>query len=479
MPPESQRMQGNRVTEVQVRMDCNGCVQKIKKALHGVHGISELYIDVPGQKLTLIGNADPGLIVKAIKKIRKSAIICSHTELPDEEPSKPPEEQPPEEEGGGGAPPSTAEPIKPPSEEPHKDTPPPPPHEINQPPEEIPSPEAAPKMTRIPSNDMKDVHQRVHRYPSAYYRYGYGDGPPQWSHYQPSGSMGFRRQPPPTDLGFQFEPPPPPQNNGSRLVYEPPPRPNSSRFRYESPSPPRDSSRTRQEAPPPPLPPRNPTFKHDHGREPPYDSDLKCDSNLTRSCSWIKQEPPPPLGSSSRLERQEPMPRGGRGVNWVLARAKSVLGGGGGLSSSSELAVLGSGGMLGFLGFVDQPIPVLYQDGLDFRHRQEPPSPPSYTLEFNPPPHQSLSGFMQPVYVSHSYNAYKPSPYVTGYEFAPPPPPRAMYHRRADPYAEGMYRTPRPYAGYDYSEDSHNGNNSNANISSMFSEENPNACAIS
>lgn len=195
---------------------------------------------------------------------------------------------------------------------------------------------------------------------------------------------------------------------------------------------------------PPPPAPRNPTSKHDRGQEPPQNPDSKYDPYLTQNRSRFRQEPPPPPNSSSRLERQEPSPP------YNPKEPKQ-----------------------------DQPIPVLYQDGLDFRHRQEPPPPPSYTSEFNPPPHQSLSGFMQPVYVSHSYNAYKPSPYITGYEFAPPPPPRAMYHRRADPYAEGMYPTPRPYAGYDYSEDSHNGNNSNANISSMFSEENPNACAIS
>lgn len=31
-------MQKPQVTEIQVRIDCNGCVQKIKKALHGING---------------------------------------------------------------------------------------------------------------------------------------------------------------------------------------------------------------------------------------------------------------------------------------------------------------------------------------------------------------------------------------------------------------------------------------------------------
>ncbi|XP_027164759.1 extensin-1-like [Coffea eugenioides] len=89
-----------RVTEIQVRMDCNGCVQKIKKALLGISGVYELYIDFPQQKITIIGCADPEKIVKAIKKTRKTAIICSHTEPPD------PQAQPsdPDNQGEGTAP---------------------------------------------------------------------------------------------------------------------------------------------------------------------------------------------------------------------------------------------------------------------------------------------------------------------------------------------------------------------------------------
>ncbi|OMO53586.1 hypothetical protein CCACVL1_28525 [Corchorus capsularis] len=93
-----------RVTEIQVRMDCNGCVQKIKKALHGIQGIYEVYPDIAQQKLTIIGWADPERIVKAIRKTRKIATICSHSQ-PSEAPAAQPPEQPPE---GGAPPPGTA-----------------------------------------------------------------------------------------------------------------------------------------------------------------------------------------------------------------------------------------------------------------------------------------------------------------------------------------------------------------------------------
>ncbi|CAA3025622.1 heavy metal-associated isoprenylated plant 35-like [Olea europaea subsp. europaea] len=96
-------MEKPRVTEIQVRMDCNGCVQKIKKALHGINGIYDLYVDFPQQKITIIGLADPQKIAKAIKKTRKTAIICSHSETSDDQPSEPAPD--------GGAPESTNQPT--------------------------------------------------------------------------------------------------------------------------------------------------------------------------------------------------------------------------------------------------------------------------------------------------------------------------------------------------------------------------------
>ncbi|XP_024996704.1 extensin-3-like [Cynara cardunculus var. scolymus] len=92
------------VTEIQVRIDCNGCVHKIKKALHQINGIYDIYIDIPQQKLTVIGWADPEKIIKAIKKTRKTATICSHTAAMESEsspedgaPSSYPENHPGEE----------------------------------------------------------------------------------------------------------------------------------------------------------------------------------------------------------------------------------------------------------------------------------------------------------------------------------------------------------------------------------------------
>ncbi|KAL0414787.1 UNVERIFIED_CONTAM: Heavy metal-associated isoprenylated plant protein 23 [Sesamum radiatum] len=100
-------MKKARVTEIKVRMDCNGCVQKIKKALRGIAGIYDVYVDLCQQKITVVGWADPDIIVKAIRKTRKRAVISSHSE----------QFAQPSPEGGatnGGAPPSES--SKPPAE---------------------------------------------------------------------------------------------------------------------------------------------------------------------------------------------------------------------------------------------------------------------------------------------------------------------------------------------------------------------------
>ncbi|CAH9095571.1 unnamed protein product [Cuscuta epithymum] len=514
MAQEPQRMQGSWVTEVQVRMDCNGCVQKVKKALNGIHGISELYIDFPQQRITLVGSADPEMIVKAIKKIRKRAIICSHTELPQEKPSQS-QEVPPEGGGGSGSP--SNESVNPPAEAPPDEARPPmeppkdpTPQEINQKTvEEKPCPETTVRMTNKNHRDVEDVQRVVYNHPADYYSYGYGGGEPQWNYHHPRGAgMGLGHQPPPSGPRLRHEPTPlPPTTNSSKLIYEPPllPNINTLRFMHESQPPPSRSSRKCQEPQP-----QNPESKHDRGQETCNNPEFKYDPNLIQKGSHYRQEPLPHSSSSLRLKPQEqpappnnPEPKYDRrqeppynpdfkydpymNQNGSRFRQEPVPY----LSSSSSSSRLKQ----------QEPTPpppppynageskkdpsMLYQNGMDFRQIKEPLSSPYYSSEFRrDPPTQ------RPVYVSHSYNAYKPPPYVTGYEFARSQPPRQMYNSGPNPYTDNMYPIPRPYTGYDYahprnsppdhySEDNRNGNNSDGNMSSIFSEENPNACTIS
>ncbi|CAN6468282.1 unnamed protein product [Victoria cruziana] len=185
-----------RVTEIHVRMDCHGCVQRIKKAVHGLNGIYEQYIDLPQQKLTIVGWVDPQLVVKAIKKARKVATICSHTEFVE---AKPETEPPPAETGSpatdgepkpADAAPAAPEPENPPPPaDPTPEPPPPPP-----PPEpEIPASDGAPATSETPvapvtkeiSEDFQpiDYNSKEYEHGGPWYLYHGKCGTPQVASY--------------------------------------------------------------------------------------------------------------------------------------------------------------------------------------------------------------------------------------------------------------------------------------------------------
>ncbi|KAK7303741.1 hypothetical protein RJT34_14654 [Clitoria ternatea] len=263
MVPEFQKP---RVTEIHVRMDCNGCVQKIKKALGGINGIYDHYVDFPQQKITIIGWKDPEKITKAIKKTRKMATICNIE--PTESPSQPeePPSQPTEQEPEG-----TAQATESTTTQPH--------------------------------------------------------------------------HPQPTEAGHQKEPP-----KDTPTVEQPPPSPKPA------------ENNPNQNTP---STPRTKEVEEVH---------VLCHNNPVN---------PPNYGN-----------RFGSGHNYV-----------------------------GHWGDRYHNSPIFLQ---------EP----------------------QPVYVTHSYNTYKPSPYVTEYEYVRSP-PRHTHYNRVEHYQNG-----------------------NGNITSMFSDENPNACRI-
>ncbi|CAI9779741.1 unnamed protein product [Fraxinus pennsylvanica] len=167
-----------RVTEIQVRIDCNGCVQKIKKALHGINGIYDLNIDVAQQKITIIGWADPEKIVKAIKRTRKNAIICSQTEPPDDQP-------PPD---GGAPPPESSNPPPEPDENTSAEQP-----KDSPPPESKPSPDEAADQTSRPKG-VEEAHVINHSPPE--HGSGYGGGRCNVAYPCGGSGTGFRGEPP-------------------------------------------------------------------------------------------------------------------------------------------------------------------------------------------------------------------------------------------------------------------------------------------
>ncbi|KAH9325063.1 hypothetical protein KI387_005241, partial [Taxus chinensis] len=73
-----------KITEIQVRMDCNGCLQKIRRALQTVQGIYKVHEDMAQQKIVVVGWAEPEKVMRAIKRTGKIAKLCSH-HTPEEE----------------------------------------------------------------------------------------------------------------------------------------------------------------------------------------------------------------------------------------------------------------------------------------------------------------------------------------------------------------------------------------------------------
>ncbi|KAF6141273.1 hypothetical protein GIB67_024357 [Kingdonia uniflora] len=215
-----------RVTEIQVRMDCNGCVQKIKKVLHGINGIYDLNIDFAQQKFTVVGWADPDRIVKAIRKTRKIATICSHTELSN--PPEPPTEPAPE---LANAPPAESPPSEAaPPTEPPKDPPPPTP--------ENPTPEVVvPTPVVTESSRPKDVEEvHVIHHHTSDYGYGYSG---QYGHgYWNNHSNSHWPRP---------EPRPYPQVYMSHNYNTYKPSPYISEYEYPRSSPPRQTRNHRME----------------------------------------------------------------------------------------------------------------------------------------------------------------------------------------------------------------------------------------
>ncbi|XP_040384209.1 heavy metal-associated isoprenylated plant protein 6-like [Oryza brachyantha] len=104
-----------RITELHVRMDCNGCEHKIRKTLRAIDGVSDVYVDSANQKVTVVGIADPERIVKAIRKTKRVPTIFSHTDPvappPAEGEPAPADAPPPEEEAAAAA--AAAEPAPP------------------------------------------------------------------------------------------------------------------------------------------------------------------------------------------------------------------------------------------------------------------------------------------------------------------------------------------------------------------------------
>ncbi|XP_054822799.1 heavy metal-associated isoprenylated plant protein 23-like [Prosopis cineraria] len=61
--------------ELKVRMDCDGCELKVKKALSSLSGVKSVDINRKQQKVTVTGNVEANKVLKAAKSTGKKAEI--------------------------------------------------------------------------------------------------------------------------------------------------------------------------------------------------------------------------------------------------------------------------------------------------------------------------------------------------------------------------------------------------------------------
>ncbi|KAF9621423.1 hypothetical protein IFM89_021462 [Coptis chinensis] len=60
--------------EIKVKFDCEGCVRKVKKAVEGMKGVTQVDIDQKHSKLTVVGYVEPKKVVsRVIRRTGKRA----------------------------------------------------------------------------------------------------------------------------------------------------------------------------------------------------------------------------------------------------------------------------------------------------------------------------------------------------------------------------------------------------------------------
>ncbi|XP_041014505.1 heavy metal-associated isoprenylated plant protein 26-like [Juglans microcarpa x Juglans regia] len=52
--------------EIKVKMDCEGCERKVKKAVEGLKGVQQVNVERKASKVTVVGYVDPGRVVARI-----------------------------------------------------------------------------------------------------------------------------------------------------------------------------------------------------------------------------------------------------------------------------------------------------------------------------------------------------------------------------------------------------------------------------
>lgn len=64
-------------TVVSVELLCSKCKKKVMKLIARIEGVNSIVLDSSKSQATVIGDADPAMILKKVRKFRKSAAFVS------------------------------------------------------------------------------------------------------------------------------------------------------------------------------------------------------------------------------------------------------------------------------------------------------------------------------------------------------------------------------------------------------------------
>ncbi|XP_044509879.1 heavy metal-associated isoprenylated plant protein 24-like [Mangifera indica] len=69
------KMKRTQTVALKIRMDCEGCVRKVKRVLSSVKGAKSVEVDLKQQKATVTGYVDPKKVLAAAKSTKKKVEI--------------------------------------------------------------------------------------------------------------------------------------------------------------------------------------------------------------------------------------------------------------------------------------------------------------------------------------------------------------------------------------------------------------------
>ncbi|XP_056169947.1 heavy metal-associated isoprenylated plant protein 27 [Syzygium oleosum] len=60
--------------EIKIKMDCEGCVRRVRKSVEGMKGVTQVEVEPKQSKLTVVGYVDPGKVLRRVR--HRTGKVC-------------------------------------------------------------------------------------------------------------------------------------------------------------------------------------------------------------------------------------------------------------------------------------------------------------------------------------------------------------------------------------------------------------------